>query len=487
MQSMSLLPMKAIVRSALLCLVVAAPGLTQAKDLKTFQQDPQPLDRTRQNPVTSYAPILQEAREAVVSVTPARIVRFVRSPSRNMRDELLRRFFGLPNQQRDEAEVQERLQPQGVGSGVIISPDGYILTNNHVVATQDGRDADEIIVQLNDGRDLPAELIGRDPTTDIAVLKVEATALPYLPIAESEQVEVGDVVFALGNPLGVGLTVTQGIVSATSRSIGIYGREGFEDFIQTDASINPGNSGGALIDAEGRLVGVNSAILSQSGGSIGIGFAIPSDLAVTVAEQLINYGMVRRGLLGVRMRDLNSDMAEAFGLDRPLGALIEEVVAGSPAEEAGILRGDVITAYNDEAVENVNDLRINLAQTEPGQPITLGILRDGVDLELELSLAPRESLTAGGSMNLFPGVEVASLSEQDRAQYGIPESVNGVIIRSLEPVSPLARRLSEGMVIAEINDSPARTPSQARQLLRNGINKVYVYYQGRFGYITVRT
>ncbi len=486
MHKLSIKGMRGCFLPAILVLLWSYQVAAEETESFQFEKDERPLERNQSNPITSYAPILERGREAVVSVTPARIVRIVRSPTRSLRDEMLRRFFGLPAPRQNEPDVQERLLPQGVGSGVIVSPDGYILTNNHVVATQDGRDADEITIQLNDGRDLPATLIGRDPSTDIAVLKVDAVELPYLPIARSDQVEVGDVVFALGNPLGVGLTVTQGIVSATGRSIGIYGREGYEDFIQTDASINPGNSGGALIDAEGRLVGVNSAILSQSGGSIGIGFAIPSDLATTVAEQIINYGMVRRGLLGVQMKDLNDDMAEAFGLTRVEGALIEEVVPDSPAAEAGIKRGDIIISYDGERIDNVNALRIYLAQTEPGREVSLGIIRDGETRYVNISLAPRDSPAGYQEQELFPGVKVVALGEEQRQMYDIPGDVDGVMISHLEPISPLARRLTEGMIIVEINDRPVRNPAQARQTLRSGINKVYIYHRGRYGYITVR-
>ena len=272
--------------------VAAVSGYLVAQDKEvpqpaplTIETDSRPIERVGGAQPTSYAPMLAKARQSVVSVYTSEVVRYVnRSGSRE--DQILRQLFGIrpPN---DQGQVQEREVPQGVGSGVIISADGYILTNNHVVQDSRGGDADKILVRLSDETELEAKLIGRDPQTDIAVIKVETNDLPFIKVADSDEIMVGDIVFAIGNPLGVGLTVTSGIISATERSIGIYGHDGYEDFIQTDAAINQGNSGGALVDIEGRLIGINSAIKSTSGGSIGLGFAIPSNLAIQTATCLL--------------------------------------------------------------------------------------------------------------------------------------------------------------------------------------------------------
>ena len=258
--------------------------------------DAEAIDRSDPVLLTSYAPVLKPAREAVVSVYTAHVVQVLRQRGLDPREELLRRFYGLPSP-RGRTEVEEQWRPGGIGSGVILSAEGYILTNNHVISAPDGEAADEVLVQLTDGRELRAAVVGRDPASDLAVLQVEATDLPAIRLADSNQLEVGDIVFAIGNPMGVGLTITQGIVSATGRSnLAILGKSGYESFIQTDASINRGNSGGALVDAYGRLVGINTAILSEDGGNIGIGFAIPSTFARTIALRLLEEGEVRRGM-----------------------------------------------------------------------------------------------------------------------------------------------------------------------------------------------
>ena len=331
--------------------------------------------------------MLEQAQDTVVSVYTAEIIRVVRR-SRSSEDEILRRFFGIPSPRRNyEPEVKERLIPQGVGSGVIVREDGYIVTNSHVVSNQRGEEADEVLVRLNDGRELPAKIIGRDPRTDIAVLKVEATELPTAKIADSTQIKVGDIVFAIGNPMGVGLTVTSGIVSATGRQIGIYGKGGYENFIQTDASINPGNSGGALVDIEGRLIGINSAILSHTGTNAGIGFAIPSNLTVNITDQLTGFGQVRRGLLGVRTEDVSHEIAKKFGLENVRGALVLEVVSGLPADKAGLKQGDIIVSIDNEEIENSNSLRLNVSQRAPESTIKITAIRQEKEKDFTLTLA----------------------------------------------------------------------------------------------------
>lgn len=348
--------------------------------------------------------------------------------------------------QNQVTEPEERKIPQGVGSGVIISEDGYIVTNNHVVSDERGEDADEVLVGLTDGRELEASIVGRDPLKDVAILKVNTDHLPFIKIADSDTIAVGDVVFAIGNPMGVGLTVTQGIISAKNRYIGIYGDNGYESFIQTDASINLGNSGGALIDSKGRLIGVNSAILSRSGGNIGIGFAIPSNLAVNISTQLVSSGEVRRGFLGVSISDLSQDMAEAFGFEGTKGVLINDVEKESAAAEGGLERGDIVVSINGKTVETANAFRIRVVHTLPGSKIDFDIIRDRKPKKLKIEVGQASGRFAMAANELLEGVEVSPLDEEQASKYRIPRNISGLVITSVDPESPYARSFREGMV-----------------------------------------
>ncbi len=452
-------------------------------DIQTEQ-----IDRDQKFMAHSYASILEKVTPSVVSVHTATIVRVSQSRGLSPQDELLRRFFGFPapNQQDPQAEPEERRMPQGVGSGVIISEDGFIVTNNHVVTDQRGEDADEVLVRLTDGQELEATIVGRDPLTDVAILKVDAEDLPAIRIADSDNIKVGDVVFAIGNPLGVGLTVTQGIVSATQRQIGIYGENGYESFIQTDASINPGNSGGALIDSLGRLIGVNSAILSQSGGNIGIGFAIPTNLAANIVTQLVETGEVRRGFLGVSISDLTPDLAEAFEIDETKGVLINDVEEGSAADNGGMERGDVVISVNGKTVDSSNEFRIRIGHTLPGTAVDLEVIRDGELKKLTINVGQNSGRFAMSANELIDGVEVSQIEEDQAKQYRIPLTVTGLIITKVSPDSPYGRSLTEGMVITEINDEEVTTIREAREKLKSGINKLYIFNRGRTGYLTIR-
>jgi serine protease Do/serine protease DegQ len=354
------------------------------------------------------------------------------------------------------------------------------------VSDQRGGEADEVLVRLNDQRELPARIVGRDPKTDIAVLKIEAASLPHASLADSDKIEVGDVVFAIGNPMGVGLTVTQGIVSATGRAIGIYGEEGYEDFIQTDASINPGNSGGALVDTDGRVIGINSAILSGSGGNIGLGFAIPSQLAVSVTKQLTEFGEVRRGYIGIQISALTPDMAEAFGLQEVQGVVIDEVVEGLPAQKAGLKRGDVVVKLGERPIRNPNDLRTRIAQQPPGTKLVVSLMRDKKALELEVEVGDQD-LTAGASGGeLLDGIDVQPLTAELRKQLNLREAVEGLAVTAADPRSAYSRYLPAGTVLLEINDRPVTSVDSAREALRPGVNKLYVFAEGRTGYLALR-
>ncbi|MDP0500963.1 MAG: Do family serine endopeptidase [Verrucomicrobiota bacterium JB022] len=486
-------------------------GAAEKQDVNADQRFPleeQRLDASANAVVVSYADVLEKARPAVVSVTTSRIVSSMRGGGgASPLEDFLRRFYGLPqpgpgNPQGPQGGAPgqgqgpeggaERLIPNGLGSGVIISSDGYILTNNHVVTDPSGEPADEIMVQLNSREEFKAELVGRDERTDIALLKIDRTGLPFLPMADSEKLRVGDIVFAIGNPLGVGQTTTMGIVSATRRTIGILGQGGYEDFIQTDAAINQGNSGGALIDAGGRLVGVNSAIISRTGGSIGIGFAIPTRLARSIVVDLIETGEVRRGFLGVSISDLDRDMAEAFNLDHARGALVESIQPDSPAADAGIERGDVILSINGREVDNSSDLRLRVASMSPDTEVTLGIVRGGKQQDVKVTLGNLDdqdgsgSGTTGGNNRVLEGVRLQTLSAEQAESWNV-ESQEGVIVLEVEARSPYAGDLRPGMVIIEVNDQKVASIDDLRQKLRQGaVNKLWVEFQGRRGFLALR-
>ena len=476
-----------ITLAGLILLSLFLLDLPQSKASIDLQIDDTSIERDKEFTPHSYSSILETATPAVVAVHTARIVSVSRSRGMSPEEEWLRRFFGLPAPDYDQsAQPEERKIPQGIGSGVLISDNGYIITNNHVVQNERREDADEVLVRLNDGRELEAEIIGRDPLTDIAIIKIEAEGLPAIPIADSDNIEVGDVVFAIGNPMEVGLTVTQGIVSATDRRIGIYGDEGYESFIQTDASINLGNSGGALIDSRGRLIGVNSAIISRTGGSIGIGFAIPSNLATSIAKQLVETGEVRRGFLGVSISDLTPDMAEAFDIDQSKGVLINDVEEDSAADQGGLKRGDVIISLNGKPVETSNEFRIRIGHTMPGTPIEMEVLRDRTKKSLDMVVGSASGRFAVSANELIEGVEVSQINDEQAKEYRIPLTIQGILITSVDGDSPYYRNLREGMVIMEINDNEVTTVREARDQLKQGANKFYIFNRGRTGYLAIR-
>ena len=451
-----------------------------------FPVDPQAIGDAAGEQLYSYADMLEPRRAAVVSVTSANIRRRM---GRDPQDDMMRRLFGLPPVERRSNDNEERRIPNGLGSGVIISTDGYILTNNHVISTDSGEAADEITVQLNDRSELPAEVIGRDERTDVALLKIDAEGLPYINFGDSEQLRVGDVVFAIGNPLGVGQTVTMGIVSAKGRSnLGLLGQQGYENFIQTDAAINRGNSGGALVDAAGRLVGINSAILSRTGGNIGIGFAIPSQMARDVALNLLTYGEVRRGYLGVSIRDLTADLMESFGLESINGALVENVENGSPADRAGMRRGDVIVSVEGEPVDTVAELRFSIAGVRPGNTVPVEVIRGGAVLALDVTVGSLDNPLASffPGENPLEGVDLEVLDVDTRDMLNLDES-DGVVVSRVEARSPHATTLRAGMVILEVNDEPVSNLSELGSALREDrVNKVYIFDRDAYRYIGLR-
>jgi serine protease Do len=355
--------------------------------------------------------------------------------------------------------------------------------------------AKEVKVTLTDGRDFTAKVIGRDPKTDIAVVKIDADNLPIVSLADSSKVKVGDVVLAVGNPFGVGQTVTEGIVSAKNR--GNMGIEDYEDFIQTDAAINPGNSGGALVDIDGRLIGINTAILSDSGGSQGVGFAVPSDLARTVMESLVKNGHVTRGYIGVMIQSITPALAQEFNLKETTGALVGDVVANGPAEQAGFKEGDVVTEFNGQKITDSRQLQLAVAETSPGSKVPVKILRDGENKTLEVtvkqlpgsgSVAEAGSPT-GNDTGTLNGVGVGDLDPQARAQFHIPDTVHGAVVTQVEPGSAAAEAgLKPGDVIESINRHPVKNADDAIQLTSNTTSKrtlVRVWDNGGSRYVVV--
>lgn len=421
---------------------------------------------------TSFAPIVKKVAPSVVKVEikiPGREIEGNQGGPLN--DPFFRQFFGNQFGRQKFSTPAEH----GVGSGVIVTKDGYILTNNHVVD-----DASEVKVTLNDGTVYTAKVVGKDPRSDVAVIKIDAHDLPAITFSDSSKAEVGDEVLAIGNPFAVGETVTRGIISATGRSTSMDPRS-YEDFLQTDAAINPGNSGGALVDAEGRLIGINTAIFSQSGGNEGIGFAIPTDLARGVMVSLIEYGKVTRGYLGVSIQDLTPALASQFDIKAAHGALVGGVVPNSPADKAGIKSGDVIVQFDGHKVLDSRNLKLAVGDTAPGEHVPVEIVRDGSSKTLEIKvkeLPGSDELANGNSESpsdndTLQGVAVENLDSQSRQQYNIPDHVQGAVVTQVDPNSAAADvGLKPGDVILEINHHAVKDADDAVQLTAHAKSRV---------------
>jgi len=389
----------------------------------------------------TLAPMIERAAPAVVNIATRGTVE-VQSRNPFLEDPFFRRFF-----EQDPDTAPRRRSTQSAGSGVIVdASQGYIVTNAHVI-----ENAEEITVTLQDDRTFSAEIIGTDPGSDIAIIKVESDRLTEIPLADSERTRVGDFVVAIGNPFGLGHTVTSGIVSALGRS-GLN-PDGYEDFIQTDASINPGNSGGALVNLRGELIGVNSAIITRSGGNIGIGFAIPANMVQSIMSQLLEFGEVRRGLLGVNIYTVTPDIAEAYGVEEIQGALVSQVVGGSAADEAGLQAGDIVTQVNDEKIKSATELRNAIGLRRIGDKVRLVVVRDGDERKITAVLGEQqasadEPVTAS---ELHEGLDGAQLVDADPRT---PESGgrSGVLVSGVAPNSPAAQRgLRAGDIIIAVN------------------------------------
>ena len=408
----------------------------------------------------TFAPLVKKAAPAVVSVQSTRTATTPEMPE----GFPLPFFFGPEGQGQ---EPQERRQ-RGIGSGVIFSADGYILTNNHVI-----EDADEVRVMLSDERELIAKVIGSDAKTDIAVLKVEATGLPTLPLGNSSAVEVGDITLAIGNPFGIGQTVTMGIVGATGREFGIMAAEaGYEDFIQTDAAINPGNSGGALINTRGELIGINTAILSRSGGYQGVGFAVPVNLAHHVTKQLVEHGRVQRGYMGVGIQDVSPAMSKTLNLPDSKGAVVTSVEPGGPAEVAGFEQYDVIRSIDGREITDTRELRLAVANRAPGETIDVKVLREGAEKTLSVKLndfpseEPEARSSGRGQESALEGVSVDDLTPQIARRLGLEGDVAGVVVTRVAPNSPAAEAgLAPGDVIQEVARKPVTSVAEFRSAI----------------------
>lgn len=412
--------------AAVLSLAVAAP---------LHAQLPAAVDGA---PLPSLAPMVKKTAPAVVNIATRGSIE-VRGGNPFLDDPFFRRFFDMPDQPR------QRRQTQSAGSGVIVNAaEGLVLTNAHVI-----EGAEEISVTLQDDRTFNAEVVGADRASDVALLRIPAENLVELKMADSGRIEVGDFVVAIGNPFGLGHTVTSGIVSALGRS-GIN-PDGYEDFIQTDASINPGNSGGALVNLRGELVGVNSAILSRGGGNIGIGFAIPSNMARSVMDQLLEFGEVRRGLLGVTILTITPDIAEAYDIKESQGALVSQVMPESAAERAGVKVGDVIRSVDGKSISNANDLRNTIGLKRSGDTVELDIIRDKRKRTLKAKLGEQAAQVQVSAQDIHPGLQGAELETLDASSPRY-EGEAGVLVSNVEPGSPAAQRgLRPGDVIIGVN------------------------------------
>ena len=419
-------------------------------------------------PNAGFAPIVKQALPAVVNISTSKMIK-VSNDDENpfLNDPMFRQFFGPNSGQQFKQPQQQR--EHALGSGVIVNKDGYILTNNHVI---DG--ATQIVVDLADRRHFTAKVVGADPQSDVAVLKIDATNLPVLTLGNSKNLEVGDYVLAIGDPMGIGETVTLGIVSATGRTnVGVEGASGYENFIQTDAAINPGNSGGALINSRGELVGINTAIASSNGGNQGIGFAIPIDMARGVMTQLIEHGKVTRGYLGIGIEQMTPALAKQFGLANAEGTLVTDVTDGSPAAKAGLQRGDVILAINGEAISDFSQFRLHIADAAPNSTVRLKVMRAGKVMEVPVTLAQlkdekqiasgdKSESTEGG----MSGVQIENLTPQIAQQLGVSAQTQGVVVSQVSPESAAAEAgLQRGDIVIEVNRHAVHNTQEFQQAM----------------------
>ncbi len=434
----------------------------------------------------SFSPVIEPDLPGVVYISTTKVIHRRNTPFPFFNNPFFNQFFGAPQGQ----AVPEK--EFALGSGVIIRSDGYILTNDHVI-----RGADDIHVRLRDGRDFKAKVVGADRRTDLAVIKIDATGLTALQLGDSSNLHIGDIVFAIGDPFGVGETVTMGIISAKNRSnLSVEGPNSIQDFIQTDAAINPGNSGGALINTRGRVIGINTAIETGGGqGNIGIGFAIPVNLARQVMTQLIEHGKVIRGQLGVYIQEVTPALAQQFGLPKAEGALIGQVIPNGPAAKAGLQSGDIILKIDGQTVKNYNDLLLKVSSMAPGTVVHLEVFRNGQTREFNVTLEQSTIGESGGPSqgpgqgSPLAGVTVQTLSPDIANQLNLPPTTQGVVITSISPNSPaFGSGLQRGDVIQEVNHRPVHNVSEYNQAVQAAGDKpvlLLVNQQGQTLYIVI--
>ncbi len=419
------------------------------------------------NPLRSYADVVDIASPAVVNISAAKVVEAANHPF--MKDPFFRRFFEMPD---DDVHRRNERVDRSLGSGVVISGDGYILTNTHVV-----ENAEKIRVTFKGDQEFEAEIVGTDPRTDVALIKIDAASLPYIELADSDALRVGDQVMAIGNPFGVGQTVTLGIVSALGRTIGLID---YEDLIQTDAAINPGNSGGALVNMRGELVGMNSAILSRSGSSAGIGFAIPSNMTSRIVKSLRTDGVVTRAYLGVYPQPVDQGLADYYGMDRPRGVIVAQVNEDTPADKAGLRDGDIILSVDGEEIRNPSALRNVISLSAVGHEAKLEILREGKPKTVKVTLDPLPENDQMAQANTeeeeedisLEGVTVRPLNARTRTMANLPDDLMGLIVTNVAPTSNAASAgLARGDVIQEVDRREVTSLGDFQKALRGDTDR----------------
>lgn len=437
---------------------------------------------------TVIADVAEKRIISVVNISSTKVIKTQQSQQYNplFNDPFFQHFFG-----RGFFNIPRERREKSLGSGVIVSKDGLILTNNHVV-----ENAEEILVTLSDEKEMEAEIVGTDPKSDVAVLKLKGNFkdIEPIPFGDSTHLRLGEIVLAMGNPFGLDHTVTMGIVSAKGRAnVGITD---YEDFIQTDAAINPGNSGGALINLKGELVGINTAIISRSGGYQGIGFAIPSNMAQSIMNSLVKYGKVIRGWLGVSIQDLDQNLAKAMGLDQTTGVLVSEVVENSPAQKAGLKRGDVILKLNEKSVNSTGQFRSMIASNGAGTKVTIEYIRDKKKKEKSVELGQLPDNLADHSIfekdfGALSGITIAPLDNEIRNKFQIPDQVNqGVAITSIKDNSPAQMaNLRPGDIILEINRHEVNSVDDFKEAYKKSVNEntlLLIYRNGRAYYLVLK-
>jgi len=450
-----------------------------------FAREVSPEAREFLNRMSNYlSEVAEVTKPSVVNISTTTTLTEKEHPFGDLfNDPFFKKFFGDGS---DHPDMPKKFKSSALGSGVIVSEDGFILTNYHVI-----KDAEEIKVILNDKREFQGKVIGDDPQTDIAVIKVDAKDLPAIKMGDSSKLKAGDVVLAIGNPFGLNQTVTMGIVSAVGRAnIGI---SAYEDYIQTDAAINPGNSGGALVNGNGELIGINSAIYSTSGGYMGVGFAIPSDMANSVAQSILKYGKVIRGWLGVTIQDLTPELAKSFDVKGDKGALVTDVMKNSPAGKAGLKRGDLIVEFDGKSVEDTTGLRNMVANTAPGKTAQLKVIRQGKGETLTVTLGelPAKIMAKKTEYNnALKGVQVQELTPDLRADLNIPADAEGVLVVDVSEDSPSYGLVSKNDVIEEVDRKPVKDLKDyeriVSQIKPSDIVLLLLYRNGGHIYVTIK-